>query len=161
MSRDRREYNREYRLAHHDVLLAKERERYKANGAERMRQWRAANPEKAQEAISRYRIAHRDEINAKRRGSRLAAERHRVRTYGLAAESYEGLLTNQQGVCAICRRPETLVRRGRTMPLVVDHDHTTGTVRGLLCDACNTGLGRFRDDPGLLGAALEYLRSVR
>lgn len=42
----------------------------------------------------------------------------------------------------------------------IDHDHRTGKVRGILCQACNLGLGKFRDDPALIKSAIRYL-SVR
>lgn len=64
------------------------------------------------------------------------------------------LREKQGGCCAICGTPEAEAPRKR---LHVDHDHGTDTVRGLLCGRCNTGLGMFKDDPGRLAAAIEYL----
>ena len=71
------------------------------------------------------------------------------RKYGLTPRSYEALFLSQDGVCAICGKPKKLV---------VDHNHETGAVRGLLCGHCNTGIGRFADNAGLLERAIDYLQ---
>jgi hypothetical protein len=76
--------------------------------------------------------------------------------YGLTLEDYDNLLQLQNGVCAICGRPPRGKTKGRR--LYVDHDQTTGRVRGLLCPSCNTTLGQFNHDPAVLLAAINYLR---
>ena len=73
--------------------------------------------------------------------------------YGITIDDYEHLLHAQNGVCAICGGVQRGVR-----PMGVDHNHTTGKVRGILCSECNTGLGKFGDDIELLQAALAYLK---
>lgn len=79
--------------------------------------------------------------------------------YGLTIEEYEALAEKQHGLCAICRRPETTVSKdGRQWTLAVDHDHKTGTVRGLLCTPCNRGIGFLGDDADLLLTAAAYLQ---
>jgi hypothetical protein len=75
--------------------------------------------------------------------------------YRLRPERYNAILKAQGGVCAICQKPPK--GKGKEKYLHVDHDHLTSAVRGLLCGECNTGLGKFRDDPDLLIAAAEYL----
>lgn len=79
------------------------------------------------------------------------------RLYDLSREEYDRLFEDQGGVCAICRQPETRLHRGRVRMLSVDHDHTTGRVRGLLCRNCNSAIGLLGDDPDLLRSALAYL----
>jgi hypothetical protein len=78
--------------------------------------------------------------------------------YSITAVELLRLADFQQNCCAICQRT-LLVDEGKRSPLNVDHDHATRQVRGLLCNTCNTGLGLFQDDPGLLCRALTYLRS--
>lgn len=96
----------------------------------------------------------------RRRAERSAVERRSrfKRQFGITPEHYDAMFEAQGGVCAICGEPETLVdpRKGPRR-LAVDHDHETGRVRGLLCGNCNNGLGRFKDSPILLAAALAYL----
>lgn len=77
------------------------------------------------------------------------------RKYGITAAAYDALLQGQGGVCAICQGARAA--QGKR-PLVVDHDHATGAVRGILCDYCNVALGRMGDDPARLEAAAAYLR---
>lgn len=83
--------------------------------------------------------------------TREAGRRYRLRAkYGLTPTQYDELLRKQDGGCAICGRSEG-VRLG------VDHDHTDGSVRGILCQRCNTGIGCFEDSPDRLAKALTYL----
>lgn len=62
---------------------------------------------------------------------------HLLRLYGITLEDYANMLKNQNGVCAICKKRPT------DKNLHVDHDHSNGRVRGLLCYTCNTRLGWF------------------
>ena len=81
----------------------------------------------------------------------------RFTRHGLTQESYNELLKIQNGVCAICKNAETLIVREKERPLHIDHDHKTGVIRGLLCSACNTGIGKFNDSLERLQAAIDYL----
>lgn len=76
-----------------------------------------------------------------------------LRKYDLTEERYQRLYDSQQGQCPICKTK--LQYRSRTTH--IDHDHRTRQVRGLLCNNCNNGLGRFKDDPIRLLAAAKYL----
>lgn len=83
-----------------------------------------------------------------------AKNKHRERGYALMSrysmteDDYDELFDKQSGLCAICRT---------SGPLVVDHDHTTGQVRGLLCTPCNLALGNVNDCVSVLRAAADYL----
>lgn len=100
-----------------------------------------------------------DALLERYRGARRGNRDQRLRQeYGIDEATYEHLLRSQGGVCAICHKPESVLSpHGRPEPLCVDHDHATERVRGLLCRACNAGLGKYHDDPNLLRAAATYL----
>jgi hypothetical protein len=90
---------------------------------------------------------------------------HQLRyKFGITIEDYNRILDSQGGTCAICDRKNSTRKKGThnkqaiPMALSVDHDHKTGKIRGLLCNGCNTCLGRFRDDPALFEKAIEYLK---
>lgn len=83
----------------------------------------------------------------------------KCRGYGITTRQYQDMLNDQDGACAICGLPETTIGRGgRAAPLAIDHCHTTGKVRGLLCRKCNGGIGLLRDSIDLLTSATSYLK---
>jgi len=84
--------------------------------------------------------------------SRASLKHYLKKRYDLTVEQYEQMLEDQNHRCAICREPETQGRR-----LAVDHDHSTGKVRSLLCQSCNTAIGKLKDDPELIRRAAEYV----
>lgn len=77
--------------------------------------------------------------------------------YGIGKEKYDKLYQEQSGKCAICGGEGFAMIREDAVKMVVDHNHATGEVRGLLCHNCNRGLGLFQDDSGLLDNAKKYL----
>ena len=79
--------------------------------------------------------------------------RHLQKTYGINLDQYNELLKKQNGCCAICQRPSKELKKR----LGIDHDHTTGKIRGLLCYECNYGLGYFKDNSSFLLRAIDYL----
>jgi hypothetical protein len=114
----------------------------------RMRSWRAKNPEKAHAKEVAWRKQNPDKV----KGCELS------RVYGISKAEYDKLHEEQEGLCAICRRPERMTHLGKLCRLSVDHDHRDNHVRGLLCRTCNFAIGALDDDPELLAAALRYLQ---
>ena len=107
------------------------------------KEWRKRNPNYEKQRYQEDRIGTR--------------ERHLVRKYKVTLADYERILKAQDGCCAICRAPEATQFKG---VFHVDHCHSTGRVRGLLCRGCNHILGHVKDDPATLRAAISYLRML-
>lgn len=84
-------------------------------------------------------------------GKRRQRNNHYLRNFGITLEEYELRLTAQNGVCAICQGEPGY------RSLHVDHCHTTGKIRSLLCYNCNRGLGHFQHNPDLLIEAGAYM----
>jgi hypothetical protein len=89
----------------------------------------------------------------KRKRSAGTWESRILATYGISADEYFAILASQDGCCYICRRATGL--RGKR--LSVDHDHSSGFVRGLLCSPCNRLLGHIRDDLDTAARIRSYL----
>jgi hypothetical protein len=72
-----------------------------------------------------------------------------MKKYGLTPEDFGAMMKAQGGMCAICK----------TAPGAhIDHDHSTGKIRGILCINCNQGIGKLLDDIATLESAIQYLR---
>lgn len=117
---------------------------------EYQRSWHAAHPGANAAYGRKYRETYPDRV----------AER-RFTAYGMTSAEYASMLADQGGRCAICGATETAQDRhsGKVQPLVIDHDHSSGLVRGLLCTRCNKGLGHFGDDPETMRSAITYVAS--
>lgn len=146
----RKELLAAYYAANRDAALERGRAYYQKN-KKRLRAaaslWRDKNRDRIRE---QQRIAYR-----KNRPKRLDDVKTRALKvlYGLSRKDFARMMLSSMGLCEICRRPEP-THGGR---LCVDHDHKTGKARGLLCRACNTGLGMFRDSKNVLVLATGYL----
>lgn len=102
---------------------------------------------------------HLEAESPEQREARLAAMREYTlkRQFGITAEQYEAMLAEQGGVCAMCFQPPKAKagRHAKIAALAVDHCHSTGRVRKLLCSKCNLGLGWYEANQDAIGA---YLR---
>lgn len=84
--------------------------------------------------------------------------RSRCAIYKITPREYNRLRDQQGFCCAICGKPEGEdIYKNKPALLKIDHCHTTGEVRGLLCQTCNIGLGHFKDSTKLLKSAIRYL----
>lgn len=132
-----RAYKRQYYQKH------KERKRTLA------KQWNDDNAERKKATARRW-YENNKEISLER-----SRKTNLRRKYGLTPEEVEQKLKSQNNQCGICHI--TFDTTSKATSPHVDHDHTTGKVRSLLCDFCNKALGFFRDDPNLCVKAASYL----
>lgn len=88
-------------------------------------------------------------------GKEYFAERHLINTYGITGKERNVLLANQNHKCDICGIDEVDATKSK---LYVDHCHTTGKVRALLCHNCNTLIGHCKESEDVLLKAIQYLR---
>lgn len=86
------------------------------------------------------------------------ADKDLQRKYGISLIEYSQMFMTQGGKCAICHSESGGTRNGNSKALAVDHCHTTGRVRGLLCEACNQGIGKFKEDEQIMLSAIAYIR---
>lgn len=109
--------------------------------------WAKANADRVRAYKKQWEAQNQDKVRDRARRKGLQ------RGYGITIPEYDKMLTTQNGVCAICLRTCPTGKR-----LAVDHSHVNGKVRGLLCQGCNTSLGKFNDDFNLVQRAADYLK---
>ena len=107
--------------------------------------WNQKHPEYRRKKATEYRTRHPDRV----------ADCNLMARLGVPRGTYAKMLAAQDGKCAICSATEPGARIKR---FHMDHDATTGVVRGLLCHLCNVGIGGLRHDPQILSAAIKYLQ---
>lgn|SRR3990167_3683409 len=124
----------------------------KANPAatsEHTKTWQRQNPEKKAAIYKAWCKANPERVNV------LSLRAQRKANYGITEAQYQALIISQNNCCLICKLP------AGDKTLHIDHCHATGKIRGLLCNHCNTGLGRFKDNIELLKAAIKYLKASK
>ncbi|API52857.1 hypothetical protein BMW22_15640 [Rhizobium leguminosarum] len=112
-----------------------------------MREWNAKNLDKVRDRHRTYKRKNPEKF----RDSQLRTN------FGISSRKYDEMLAEQGEKCAACRTPQPQLKRR----LAVDHCHSSGQVRGLLCSNCNTALGLTRDDPLILEGLISYLKITR
>ena len=90
-----------------------------------------------------------------RKSNKNARKNNLKRNFNLSLDDYNAMFQSQEGQCKICRTHQKDLK----ISLAVDHCHTTGKIRGLLCNKCNTALGLSGDNLEILQNMIDYLKS--
>lgn len=145
-----REKNKKYYLSHREQELKRSKkyhqdhkEEIKANA----RKQRKLHPEKGRVSWKKWYYAHRVE------SIEHSKKKNLIYKYNLTSDQRDVLLIKQNYKCLICDRSLLGIKQ------CTDHSHTTGKIRGILCDYCNKGLGFFFDNPELMDCAAKYLKN--
>lgn len=160
-ARKYREANREKEKERQRLVKAKLREKDREAYNAKMREYNKLKvyPARAEKVDEKKRSHPEYSERVSTRSQLTQAEYWRhwklKKSYGIGIFEYYEMYEKQQGKCVVCgiNRPN----KGKE-GLVIDHCHTKGHIRGLLCVHCNTGLGQFKDDVQLLQKAIEYLK---
>lgn len=130
-------------------------EKVKESSKQRVKKWREKNPEKRKAQIDRAN-QRRKEKEYYNKNRNIIKNNYLIRNYNITLEQYNELLRKQNGTCAICKAEKCSTKKD----FAVDHCHDTGKIRGLLCKDCNIGIGMFKDSIEFIKAAKEYLENI-
>lgn len=132
-----REYSKVYRRIHKEELNAKKKKYYYDHREEMLKH-------------------HKEYYNTRKLEYRARAVKHK---FGIPIDEYNRMVAEQNNLCAVCGNPETSTRNGVIKSLAVDHNHKTGKVRKLLCESCNTVIGKVDENVETLTRMIEYLNT--
>lgn len=137
-------------------------EAYVKNNKTKLKEYRIKNKDVIKKKREDYRKSNQELIRLQRKLNYNISQRidSRLRSnFGITLEQYNVISGKQDHKCANCRRPESSVdfRSGRVRRLAIDHDHSTGKIRELLCQRCNNMLGLAKEDPIILRNAANYI----
>ena len=140
---------------------------YREEHRKKMREWRERNPDKEHKyAKESYQRNREKELARKKRDyaeNRFNLQEKKKdynlrRDFGIGLDEFKKMLADQNYKCKICGKELKIIDGEKNKDIaVVDHDHVTGKIRGILCHGCNLVLGNAGDNPQLLLNAAEYL----
>lgn len=146
-------YQRRYRARRRAAMSPSELKEFLAKMAQKHKAHYAAHRVELSASVREWNKKHPERVKAIReKGQERKLSKRLEDRYGLTLDQYAAIEEYQDWQCKICQREGEW--HGK---LVVDHDHATGKMRGLLCGACNAGLGCFSDDISLVLKAAQYL----
>ena len=150
-----REYQRRWREKNREKVREQQRrynqsEKGRAARKAADKRWRENNPERAKQFSRDYHAANRKTILERNKWYKIE------RQFGLTKDGFFEMLAAQGNACACCKTDDPNTRGGKGW--CVDHCHSTGKVRGILCSHCNTALGLANDNVEILESLITYLR---
>ncbi|MCK9569494.1 endonuclease VII domain-containing protein [Candidatus Pacearchaeota archaeon] len=176
-----KEYNRKYYQEHQEQRRLDAKKWYEENkdklNKEELKDYHAAYYKANRDKWPRRTREQQDQYNATRRDKyasdleyqkqqKAAAKAwqdahpqkrkaNRIKKFGITLEEFNQIMQKQGSCCAICGYSDQSNKKFFPM---VDHDHVSGKVRGLLCSNCNQAIGKFKDDITIIESAISYLR---
>lgn len=132
------------------IRQSKEEKNRKANEARKNK--KRIDPEYKKRINDRHKIIYHTRIKGTEKEKIRVIDKHYRKNYGITRDEAIKLSELQNGLCAICGS------NNNKRSLCVDHDHSTGKIRQMLCTSCNAGIGNFKENSEIILKALEYLK---
>jgi len=126
---------------------------------EKRKKWNLDHKEEIRKYKKRWKLEHKEKVkeyskNRYKRKKDHYKKWHLNKSYGIDAEKFNIMLKSQKNRCGICKKEFTNIYPFRPC---VDHEHTGGKIRGLLCGNCNIAIGLLKDDLTILHNALKWV----